>query len=87
VYLTAATAQLNANEIDAILAHEAAHACRRDPLRRLLTRAAADVMFWFPLVRWWQRTHVENAELNADRAAIDHAGRQALAAALLAAGA
>jgi Zn-dependent protease with chaperone function len=87
VYVTAATAQLNGNEIDAILAHEAAHACRRDPLRRLLTGAAADVMFWFPLVRWWQRTHVENAELNADRAAIDHAGRRGLAAALLAAGA
>jgi Zn-dependent protease with chaperone function len=87
VYVTAATAQLNANELDAVLAHEAAHARRRDPLRRLLTRAAADVMFWFPLLRWWLRTHVENAELNADRAAIDHAGRQGLAAALLAAGA
>jgi Zn-dependent protease with chaperone function len=87
VYVTATTAQLNAIELDAVLAHEAAHARRRDPLRRLLTRAAADVMFWFPLLRWWLRTHVENAELHADRAAIDHAGRQGLAAALLAAAA
>ena len=85
VYVTTATAQLKTNELDAVLAHEAAHARRRDPLRRLVTRAAADVMFWFPLLRWWLRTHVEDAELNADRAAIDHAGRQALAAAILAA--
>lgn len=87
VYVTTATAQLSANELDAVLAHEAAHARRRDPLRRLLTRAAADVMFWFPLVRWWQRKHVETAELQADKAAIEHAGRQGLAAALLAAAA
>lgn len=87
VYVTTATASLNANELDAILAHEAAHAHRHDPLRRLVTRAAADVMFWFPLLRWWLRTHVENAELHADRAAIDHAGRQGLAAAILAAAA
>lgn len=41
-------------------------------------------MFWFPLLRWWLRTRVENAGLHADKAAIDHAGRQGLAAALLA---
>jgi Zn-dependent protease with chaperone function len=87
VYVTTATAELNTNELDAVLAHEAAHARRRDPLRRLLTRAAADVVFWFPLLRWWLRTHVENAEINADKAAIDHAGRQGLAAAMLAAAA
>jgi beta-lactamase regulating signal transducer with metallopeptidase domain len=88
VYVTSATAeQLNARELDAVLAHEAAHARRRDPLRRLLTRAATDVVFWFPLLRWWLRTHVEKAEVRADKAAIGHAGRQALAAALLAAAA
>ena len=87
VYVTTATAKLNTNELDAVLAHEAAHARRRDPLRRLLTRAAADVMFWFPLLRWWLRTHVENAEIHADKAAIEHAGRQGLAAAMLAAAA
>jgi Zn-dependent protease with chaperone function len=88
VYVTTATAErLSPNELDAVLAHEAAHARRRDPLRRLLTRAAADVLFWFPLLRWWLRTHVENSELNADKAAIVHAGRESLAAALLAAGA
>ena len=83
VYLTTAIAKLGANELAAVLAHEAAHARRRDPLRRLITRAAADVMFWFPLLRWWLHRHVENAEVYADKAAIDHAGRQGLAAALL----
>ncbi|MGH3677238.1 MAG: M56 family metallopeptidase [Mycobacterium sp.] len=87
VYITIATAKLNTTELDAVLAHEAAHARRRDPLRRLLTRAAADVMFWFPLLRWWLRKHVENSEVHADKAAIDHAGRQSLAAAMLAAAA
>jgi Zn-dependent protease with chaperone function len=84
VYVTIAIAKLGANELAAVLAHEAAHARRRDPLRRLITRAAADVVFWFPLLRWWLHRHVENAEVYADKAAIDHAGRQGLAAALLA---
>jgi BlaR1 peptidase M56 len=87
VYVTTAIAKLGASELAAVLAHEAAHARRRDPLRRLLTRAAADVMFWFPLLRWWLHRHVENTELRADKAAIAHAGRQGLAAALLAAAA
>jgi Zn-dependent protease with chaperone function len=85
VYVTTATAELGANELAAVLAHEAAHARRRDPLRRLITRSAADVVFWFPLLRWWLHRQVENTEVYADKAAIDHAGRQGLAAALLAA--
>lgn len=85
VYVTTATSALNSRELDAVLAHEAAHARRRDPLRRLFTRATADVLFWFPLLRWWLHRHVENAEVHADKAAINHAGRSALAAALLAA--
>jgi beta-lactamase regulating signal transducer with metallopeptidase domain len=85
IYITAGAVTLRSNELDAVLAHEAAHATRRDPLRRLITHAAADVLFWFPLLRWWLHKHVENAELHADRAAIHRAGRGALAAALLAA--
>jgi beta-lactamase regulating signal transducer with metallopeptidase domain len=87
VYVTAAAELMSPNALDAVLAHEAAHARRRDPLRRLFTHAAADVMFWLPLLRWWQRKQVENAEVQADKAAIDLAGRQSLAAALLAAAA
>ena len=46
VYATAAVVTtLAPAELDAVLSHEAAHARRRDPLRRLIARAAADTMF------------------------------------------
>jgi Zn-dependent protease with chaperone function len=69
-------------ELEAVLVHEAEHARRRDPLRRLAARAAADVLFWLPLVGWWSRRRLEDAELAADRAAIDRVGRTPLARAL-----
>jgi Zn-dependent protease with chaperone function len=75
-------AALAAEELDAVLVHEAEHARRRDPLRRLAGRAAADVLFWLPLVGWWTRHRLEDAELAADRAAIDRVGRSPLARAL-----
>jgi Zn-dependent protease with chaperone function len=84
VYVTAgATSALGPGELAAVLAHEAAHAGRRDPLRRLAARAAADVLFYLPLVRWWSRRQAETAELRADRAAVGYAGRPAVASALL----
>jgi hypothetical protein len=43
-------ASLADDELDAVLVHEAEHAHRRDPLRRLAGRAAADVLFWLPLI-------------------------------------
>lgn len=82
---TAAVATLPPDGLAAILAHEAEHARRRDPLRRLLLRAAADVLFYLPLARWWSDRRADRAEVRADRAAIRHAGRKAVAAALLAA--
>jgi Zn-dependent protease with chaperone function len=75
-------AALTAEELDAVLVHEAEHARRHDPLRRLAGRAAADVLFWLPLVGWWTRHRLEDAELAADRAAIDRVGRSPLARAL-----
>jgi hypothetical protein len=86
VYVTAAVAVLAPGEVDAVLSHKAAHARRRDPLRRLLARAAADTLFYLPLARWGCRRQAEAAELRADRAAVGYAGRQAVASALLAAG-
>jgi len=84
VYLTSAACDvLTAPQLAAVLAHEAAHARRRDPLRRLAARAAADVLFYLPVTHWWTRRHIENAELAADRAAIAHAGRKTVAAALV----
>jgi Zn-dependent protease with chaperone function len=75
-------ATLAAEELEAVLVHEAEHARRRDPLRRLAARAAADVLFWLPLVGWWSRRRLEDAELAADRAAIGRVGRTPLARAL-----
>jgi len=75
-------ASLADEELDAVLVHEAEHARRRDPLRRLAARAAADVLFWLPLVGWWTSGRLEDAELAADRVAIDRVGRTPLARAL-----
>jgi Zn-dependent protease with chaperone function len=83
VYVTAGmVAALGDEELAAVLVHEAEHARRRDPLRRLAARAAADVLFWLPLVGWWSWRRLEQAELAADRAAIDRLGRTPLARAL-----
>jgi Zn-dependent protease with chaperone function len=85
VYVAAsAAAALTPDQLDAVLSHEAAHARRRDPLRRLIARAAADTLFYLPLARWLSCRQAETAELRADRAAVGHAGRQAVASALLA---
>jgi Zn-dependent protease with chaperone function len=83
VFVTAGmVASLAADELEAVLVHEAEHARRRDPLRRLVARAAAEVLFWLPLVGWWSRSRLEDAELAADRAAIGRVGRSPLARAL-----
>jgi Zn-dependent protease with chaperone function len=83
VFVTRAmVAALADEELEAVLVHEAEHARRRDPLRRLAGRAAADVLFWLPLVGWWSRRRLEDAGLAADRAAIDRVGRRPLARAL-----
>jgi len=75
-------ASLAGDELDAVLVHEAEHARRRDPLRRLAGRAAADVLFYLPLVGWWSASRLEDAELAADRAVIARVGRAPLARAL-----
>jgi Zn-dependent protease with chaperone function len=75
-------ATLGEAELDAVLVHEAEHARRRDPARRLAARAAAEVLFWLPLVGWWSKGRLEAADLAADRAAIQRVGRRSLARAL-----
>ncbi|TMR95781.1 M56 family metallopeptidase [Nonomuraea basaltis] len=70
-------------ELDAVLVHEAVHAQRRDPLRRLMLRACADVLFYLPLVNWTADRQKEQAELAADRVAIRRVGAGAVAGALL----
>ncbi len=73
--------ELSPDELVAVLAHEQHHARRRDPLRRAMQQAIAEVLFWLPVVKWWADCR-EASELAADRAAIRRAGRSPLAGAL-----
>ncbi len=85
IYLSAAAAnQLTEAQLAAVVAHEAHHARRRDPLRILLLTVLGDALFFLPsLVRLRQR-YVELAEIAADQAALDAVDDPShLAAALL----
>ena len=73
-------------ELDAILLHEQDHLRRFEPLVRAAYDAAAHVFFYVPLLRWWSRKRIEDAELRADRAALDKLGPRPVAAALWALG-
>ena len=78
-----AVALLSEQELLAVLHHEADHARRREPLRRMARKAAADALAFLPIVRWWSERQVERSEFAADLAAERSAGRAALAGALL----
>lgn len=71
-------------ELAAVLAHEAAHARHRDPLRLAVASLVADLCFAVPAVGHWRRGLVRRLELRADDAAISSSGRSAVAGALLA---
>jgi BlaR1 peptidase M56 len=76
---------LRDEERAAVLAHEAHHARRRDPLRLLVARALAEGLFFLPAVRRLPDRYAALAELAADEAAAaGRGGRRALASALLA---
>ncbi len=70
-------------ELRAVLAHEATHVSRRDPLRLLLAEVASAAFVMFPLVREFARHVLVATELAADRAAVASWGRRALAGGLL----
>lgn len=75
--------RLSADELEAVLAHEAAHVRRRDPLRFSALRFLACTLFWLTAVRRLVEDLADEAEVVADDAAIR--GRPlALASALLA---
>jgi Zn-dependent protease with chaperone function len=86
IYITrAALALLDDEEREAVLAHEAHHARRRDPLCLLIARALGDGLFFLPVVRQLAERYAALAELAADEAAAaKRGGRRALASALLA---
>jgi len=76
-------ARLRADELRALLAHEGAHAARRDPLRLSLLRFLALTLFWLPALRRLADDVADEAEIQAD----DRAAREeplALASAILA---
>jgi hypothetical protein len=77
---TGALERLGEDELAAVVAHEAHHASRRDPLRILVARAIGDAYSLGALPRREQAL----AELSADEAAVRSRGAAPLASALLA---
>jgi hypothetical protein len=84
IYLSSiARATLSDRALQAVLAHEAHHAHRRDPLRIFLLTVLADALFFVPALRSLRERYQELAELAADEAAIAAIGDRALLAAAL----
>jgi len=78
-----ALAALSEPELLAVLHHEADHARRYEPARRAAYTAAADVLTFLPIVRWWSERQITRSELSADATAETIVGQAALAGALL----
>jgi Zn-dependent protease with chaperone function len=74
--------RLSDRELDAVLLHENHHVKQWEPAVRAASETAAQVLFFFPLLRWWSRRRTEEAELRADQAAIRKVGPRPVAAAL-----
>lgn len=58
--------RLNAAELQAVIAHEAAHVRRYDPLRLSVLRALACTLFWLPALRRLAEDMADEAEILAD---------------------
>ncbi len=58
--------RLDTDELTAVLAHEAVHLRRRDPLRLFLLRALATVLFWLPALRRVAADVEDEWEITAD---------------------
>lgn len=77
------TDALDAEQLAALLAHEAEHMRRRDPLRLSIMRALACTLFWIPALRRLASDLADEAEIQADDAAVACVGEVALASALV----
>jgi len=75
--------ELSAEELRAVLAHEAEHVRQWDPLRRWVTEVLARGMFLFPVVSDLRDHFVLTSEIEADEAAIRATSREALAGAIV----
>jgi Zn-dependent protease with chaperone function len=86
IYLSSgAVAALDAEALDAVIAHERCHRDRRDPMRVLLATALSEALFFLPVVTRLRDRFVAVLELDADDAAIAAGGGNpaALAAAMV----
>jgi Zn-dependent protease with chaperone function len=75
--------RLDHEELTAVLAHERAHALRRDPARAAAVRVAARALFYLPLASHLADKALVASELGADSSATRTAGQDALVGALL----
>lgn len=61
--------RLSQSELDAVLAHEAAHVRRRDPLRLTVYRFLSCALFWLPALKGLAADIADEAEIEADNVA------------------
>lgn len=73
---------LSTSQLRAALLHEDYHRRRFDPLRILLVEAVGGALFFLPVVQEWRTLYKIKLELDADRYAVEKAGKPALAGAL-----
>jgi Zn-dependent protease with chaperone function len=73
---------LSASELDAVLEHERYHLRNLDPLKLLVARMLAPMLFFVPVLRELRNHYVVARELAADQRALHRQGRGALAGAL-----
>ena len=73
---------LSADELAAVLEHEAYHVHNRDPSRIMLARAIGLGFFYLPALRPLRDRYLLERELEADRSALRSCGRRVLAGAL-----
>lgn len=85
IYVSTGTlGHLDRGELEAVVAHEAHHADRRDPLRLLVVKVLGEAMFFVPVLRHLRKRYAAFAEIAADEAAVAASGGpQPLASALL----
>ena len=83
IFVASSLAQrLNQPELNAVVAHEAAHVRRRDPLRLSTYRFLSCLFFWLPALKELAADMADEAEIEADDPAAE-TGPLALASALL----
>ena len=64
--------RLTSEELTAVLAHEAVHLRRRDPLRLFSLRALASLLFWLPVMRRLAADLEDEVEITADDEVAQH---------------